>query len=128
MIWGEFMKRAGYDEVREERIMMEATVDAHDDEERAMGWYYYLDDKASFPFGAVCIKRMKKSPLREGEHVNVLQMADEDDCMHEMYVEIDWDSRQLSVPLEQLMPIGTDDMTTEAVEDWHYWTSQGYEL
>ena len=38
------------DEAREERIYMEAVVDAHDYEERALGWYYYLDDKIMFPF------------------------------------------------------------------------------
>jgi len=32
------------DKIREERITMEIIVDAHDKEERAMGWYYYLDD------------------------------------------------------------------------------------
>ena len=31
--------------------MMEAVVDAHGSSERAMGWYYYLDDKLSFRSG-----------------------------------------------------------------------------
>ena len=38
----------GKDDAREERIYMEAVVDAHDSEERAMGWYYYLEDKIMF--------------------------------------------------------------------------------
>ena len=33
---------------REERIYNEAVVDAYSPEERAMGWYYYLDDKYRF--------------------------------------------------------------------------------
>ena len=33
------------DEIREERIHMEAIVDAYDPEERALGWYYYLENK-----------------------------------------------------------------------------------
>jgi len=33
------------DEMREERIAMEAVIDAYDSIERAMGWYYYLHDK-----------------------------------------------------------------------------------
>jgi hypothetical protein len=32
------------DEIREERIDMEVVVDAYDSGERAMGWYYYLED------------------------------------------------------------------------------------
>jgi hypothetical protein len=41
--------------IREERIFMEAVVDANGPEEQAMGWYYYLDDEISFPFAAKCI-------------------------------------------------------------------------
>lgn len=37
------MSKAKIDEARENRIIMEVVVDAYD-EERAMGWYYYLDD------------------------------------------------------------------------------------
>jgi Calcium binding len=32
------------DEAREERITMEAVVDAYGEDEQAMGWYYYLQD------------------------------------------------------------------------------------
>jgi len=40
------------DEGRENRIYMEVVVDAYGEEERAMGWYYYLKDKLQFPFRA----------------------------------------------------------------------------
>ena len=36
------------DAVREDRIHMDAVVDAYGPEEQAMGWYYYLDDKTVF--------------------------------------------------------------------------------
>jgi hypothetical protein len=41
-------------ETREQRISMEAIVDAYGSNERAMGWYYYLDGKMKFPFKARC--------------------------------------------------------------------------
>ncbi|MDA8227116.1 MAG: hypothetical protein M0T74_05325 [Desulfitobacterium hafniense] len=88
--------------VREDRILMEAIVDAYDEEERAMGWYYYLKDKIKFPFMARCIQVMTKSPLREGEQVVVVQMAPEDECLHEMYVKIQWQERRFGIPLAQL--------------------------
>lgn len=122
------MNNSGYDEEREERIMMEATVDAYDDEERAMGWYYYLTDKICFPFDALCIKKEKKSPLKEGEQVRVLSMSDEAECLRGMYVEIEWNERRLSAPLGQLYPLEADEMSIEAVEDWHYWIKRGYEF
>lgn len=41
------------DEGREARITMEAVVDAYDEVERAMSWYYYLEGRLHFPFNAV---------------------------------------------------------------------------
>jgi hypothetical protein len=122
------MFRVQKDEAREYRISMEAIVDAKDQEEQAMGWYYYLDDKIHFPFTAKCIKVLAKSPLNEGEHVNVIQLAPEDECIHEMFAEIEWQNRTLCVPLVQLQPMNVDEQSQEAVEDWHYWVARGYEL
>jgi hypothetical protein len=37
------------DEIRERRISMEAVVDAYNEQERAIGWYYYLEGRLDFP-------------------------------------------------------------------------------
>ena len=116
------------DEAREHRISMEAIVDAYDSEEQAMGWYYYLDDKIQFPFEAKCTRERRVSPLNVGEHVQVLCMAPEDECMREMFVEIQWSDRTFGVPLAQLQPLNIDDETQEAIEDWHYWVDRGHEF
>jgi len=114
------------DAVREERIFMEAIVDANGPEEQAMGWYYYLDDKISFPFKAECISINKRNPLDIGEKVSVLRMAGEDLCEHDMYVDVTWKNKVLAIPLAQLIPLSTDDDTIEAIGDWHYWKNRGY--
>jgi calcium binding protein len=44
------MKKPRKDPMREDRIHNEAIIDAHGPEERAMGWYYYLEDQRQFPF------------------------------------------------------------------------------
>ena len=111
---------------REERIFMEAVVDAYGPEEQAMGWYYYLDDKISFPFTAECIAGNKRTPLEAGERVKVMRMAGEDYCEHEMYVDVPWKDKVLAVPLAQIKPVDADDDTVEAIGDWHYWKRQGY--
>ena len=116
------------DEEREHRIVMEIVVDAYGPEEQALGWYYYLEDELQFPFKAQCIRERHISPLRVGEEVEVLGMVPEDDCMHEMVVEISWGGRTLGVPLSQLEGIGVDSQTQEAIEDWHYWVARGYRL
>ena len=117
------------DSERENRITMEIIVDAYGPEEQAMGWYYFLQDNISFPFRAICIVEMRTSHLRPGDKVKILEMAPEDDCEHEMFVETTWRGRKLAVPLAQVQPIeSTDEKTKEAVADWHYWIARGYEL
>ena len=122
------MARVEKDEAREYRIAMEAIVDAYGPEEQAMGWYYYLEDKIQFPFGARCIEARRISPLKVGEQVEVMQMAPEDECMREMFVEIQWQDRTIGVPLVQLQPLDVDEGTQEAIADWHYWVERGYEF
>jgi hypothetical protein len=72
------MSRVERDEAREERIHMEIIADAHDAEEQALGWYYYLEDSLNFPFKARCIAERRISPLEVGEEVEVSGMPPEE--------------------------------------------------
>ncbi len=122
------MSRIKEDEIREDRILMEIVVDAYNEEERSLGWYYYLEDKLRFPFKAKCIATRKTSPLLIGEEVEVTKMAPETECEHDMFVMISWQKRSLAVPLRQLKVSKADEQTLEAVADWHYWVKRGYEF
>ena len=115
------------DEVRERRITVEAVVDAYNEQERAVGWYYYLEGKLNFPFLSHCATRRSTSPLKVGDEVEVIGMAPAEDCEHDMFVEMNWDEESLAVPLSQLEVIDADDQTREAVEDWLYWIKKGYQ-
>jgi hypothetical protein len=119
------MKRPKRDPVREDRIDNEAIVDARP-EEQAMSWYYYLEGKISFPFPAKCVATKAISPLRKGETIEVLHMATEDGCEHDMLVQIRWQGRKMAVPLSQLEAINPDESTQEAIGDWLSWVAQGY--
>jgi hypothetical protein len=122
-------KKPKRDETREERISMEIVVDAHDEEEQAMGWYYYLEDKLTFPFLTRCINERPISPLGVGDEVEVVGMAPEDECQKEMFVETPWEhKRTLAVPLSQLKVVHGNEETQQAVEDWHYWVEMGYQF
>ena len=120
------MAKPEIDPERERRIRDEIVVDAHDEGERAMGWYYYLKDQLQFPFTAVCIARRAISPLRVGDEVDAIGMPGEAECEHEMFATIRWERDGLAVPLSQLHPVHADEQTTQAVQDWHYWVSRGY--
>lgn len=117
------------DKAREDRIIMEIVVDAYGPEERAMGWFYYLENNLT-PFTATRTKERSISPLRKGEEVEVIGMAPEDECQHEMFVMIRYERKAgLGVPLAQLKPgSDVDDATRQAVEDWLYWVKMGYEF
>ena len=114
------------DPLREDRILMQIVVDAYGPDERAMGWYCYLESNLAFPFTARCTARRAISPLKPKDKVQVIAMADSDECLGEMFVTIRWDDDELSVPLSQLRVVDGDEQTREAVEDWRYWVSQGY--
>jgi hypothetical protein len=120
------MKKPRRDPIREGRIHNEAIVDAYGPEERAMGWYYYLENQLRFPFEARCTFSKVVSPLSKGETVQVLRMAPEEACSADMLVLIRWRGRTLAVPLSQLAAIDVDQSTADAMGDWHYWVVQGY--
>ena len=98
------MAKIEKDEAREARLHNEIIVDAYGPEEQAMGWYYYLDERLPTPLRARCIAPRATSPLREGEEVTVTGMAPEDDCMHEMFVIIQWQHRTLGLTFKENVP------------------------
>jgi hypothetical protein len=130
MVWGESLGEKEWfavvewfgepeietDEAREHRITMEAVVDAYNEQERSIGWYYYLEGRLDFPFLARCAIRRSTSPLKVGEEVEVIGMAPVEECEHDMFVEMDWDDEGLAIPLSQLEVVDADDETREAVE------------
>ena len=84
---------------REDRIIMEIVVDAYNEQERAMGWYYYLENNLHFPFTAHCIAKRPVSPLKIGDEAEVGRMAPDSECEQEMFVMIRWKKDGLSLPM-----------------------------
>jgi hypothetical protein len=119
-------KRVSLHPEREDRILFDIVVDAYNDSERAMGWYYYLENEISFPFKARCISKRATSPLIVDQPVEVVGLADEDECMEEVMVTITLADDELAVPLAQLDCVKGKKGTRQAVEDWHYWVGRGY--
>ncbi|BAY84349.1 hypothetical protein NIES267_38450 [Calothrix parasitica NIES-267] len=116
------------DKNREERIDMEVVVDAYNEDERAMGWFYYLQDKLQFPFKAKWVNRQRP----QGKEIEVVEMSPEDECMRSMFVEVRYREGEVddifSARLEDIHPIEVDEETAEAIADWYYWIDMGYEF
>ena len=92
-----------------------------------MGWCYYAADNLVFPFNARCSAKRASSPLKVGKLVQVIGMADEDDCAHELMVAILWQGEKLAVPLCQLeASTESNGLTRQVLGDWHYWVARGY--
>lgn len=114
------------DAEREERISAEIIAGAGSPEEQIMNWNDYLYSALDFPFTAHCIKLRAISPLEVDDEVVITGIADVEEWLHEIFVTMRWERRELAVPLSQLQPIGpTDESTKQAVADWHYWLAQG---
>ncbi|WPF87370.1 calcium-binding protein [Cyanobacterium aponinum AL20118] len=109
------------DSQREERIDFEIVVDAYDEEERRMGWYYYLQDNLNFPFSAKWLNRKERDVI-------VVDLSSEDDCLDDISVVVEYDNDQFSAKLDDIEPIGVDETTQTVVDDWKYWVARGYEF
>jgi hypothetical protein len=118
------MSRTEKDQERENRIEMEVIVDAYDKEEVVMGWYYYLSENINFPFEAQWISGKKP----EGRTVQVVGMSDCDDCLNDMFVQVEYEDDEFSARLSDISPLNVDQDTQQAIADWHYWIARGYEL
>lgn len=129
-------QRVKEDSVREDRILFDIVVDAYDETERALGWYYDLEQEITFPFAA----RIKhgfdnvggpvhhESPLREGDSVSVVGLAREDACMSSIMVVVEHHQAPLLVPLARIECYASDEATLQAVSDWYDWCARGYEF
>ena len=120
-------RRRRDDDDFDQRLENEIITDAKPDE-LWIGWYYYLDDHLRFPFKARCVAQRLTSPLDVGEVVEVQGMSPEEECEHEMFVNVGWQARLLAVPLSQLAGVDVDDGTEQAIRDWHTWMDRGYVL
>jgi hypothetical protein len=106
----------------------EIIVDVYNADEQALGWYYYLEGRLNVPFLAHCVAERAISPLHLGDEVEVVGLASEDECRHEMFVQTPWERRTLAVPLSQLEGLTADKATQQTIGDWSYWVQRGYEL
>ncbi|EIH0733853.1 calcium-binding protein [Vibrio vulnificus] len=98
----------------EDRINMEIIVDCYEPEEIAIGWYYYLESKLSFPF--IAVSTVKRTEL------TIIGLANEEDCLSNMYVVVDLNGDdEFLFPLENIEPINTTADESQAIADWKYW-------
>jgi hypothetical protein len=111
------------DAEREERIMDEAIVDAHDDEEVFVSWYYYLQDILEFPFQAyVRVENPKQVHMRT--LVTVLEMSAMELCSIRsiwFVAQVKNSSWYFNIPASDITEVQAGEETVQALADWKYW-------
>ena len=109
---------------------MEIVVDAYDEEERAMGWYYYLEDKLHIPLpdpvhqGAGDLApagRRRGGGRRHGP----ARTSAGGRCSSRRPGSTSGPWRFRSPSWRSSTPTKRP---SQAVEDWHYWVEMGYEF
>jgi len=109
-------------------IRNEIIVDCYDEYEEFCGWHCYLLDNLATPFKAVCIEKMMRSPLNEGEQVTVISLTEIDECLGDMFATIRWKGRVFAVPLAQLQAVEPTPETKTAMDAWAFWVGNGYAI
>jgi hypothetical protein len=112
----------------EQFIESEIIVDANGREEELMSWYYFFENRIIFPFKAKCMIKRETSPLEVDDVVEVLSLAAEKNCRHEILVRIHWSGKKFAVPLTQLKGTGVSADIKQAINAWHYWADREYEF
>ena len=70
----------------------------------------------SLLFTTECIATNKRNPLELDERITVIQMADENYCEHDMYVDISWNGKNLAIPFAKIKPLYADEDPAEAID------------
>lgn len=110
-------------EAIEYRIRNEIIVDAYDDYEVNMGWYYYMEEKLNFPFHAT-VEIKTRGGGKESKRVEVVELDCDVEFGNDMTVGVTFGDYVHSVPLRSLIDIEADEDTLEAIGDWFYWNKQ----
>lgn len=111
------------DPERDARIHEEYTVDAYDDSEILMGWYYSMQDIMTFPFKAK-VEFRKKGGKKVLEKVKIVELSSEDKLGNAITVGVEYQDLIIDIPVYNLQQIKADEKTIQIIEDWKYWNNR----
>jgi len=109
-----------HDPARDNRIHSEIVVDAYDEGEVNMSWYYYFNDYMSFPFEAI-VNLRKRNGTKEQVKVEVLSVQSEAEApMLLAIAEANQDRLQMIVPTAIAEVLKAEEQQ-EMLNDWLYY-------
>ncbi|MBL7817499.1 MAG: hypothetical protein JNL70_21010 [Saprospiraceae bacterium] len=107
---------------REHRIHYEIIVDAYDEYEEAMGWYYYFADNLEFPMEAKAQLRLRGGKTEE-KTVKIVEVdpKSEDSLTLRLGITEGKSDRVQYISPEDIVSINTTEENLEILNDWLYW-------
>lgn len=111
----------------QEIIGSEIVVDANDDDEVFMGWYYFMAESLEFPFQAIATIKKRNGTIEE-RTVEVVEDATNGDRFkcQAYYVNVDYEGVLMKVEIADLKPINASAETLKAITVWKYWKEKAY--
>jgi len=105
-------------------IDYEIIVDAYDDIEVSMGWYYTFDERLVFPFYANA-QLKKKDKTIESKRVKMVGIHSKEEHFinKDFQLEMEESGYILPINYSQLSNIEADDETLEMFQIWDFWVT-----
>jgi Calcium binding len=111
-----------HDEEREHRIHYEIIVDAYDEYEQAMSWYYCMEEKLEFPMKAKVKLHLKGGKIEE-KAVQIVEIDPKSETSLTLRLGITEgkSDRVQYISPEDIVSIKASDDSLEIINDWLYW-------
>lgn len=107
-------------EERQYRIDYEIIVDAYDDHEVNMGWYYYYNDDLQFPITATA-KLKRRNGKQEEVEIQLVDVASEPEEELKFGMVMTMQGFVFPISLLQISSVDTTDENLEMLNDWLFW-------
>lgn len=112
-----------HEDERDHRIHYEIIVDAYDDQEVAMSWYYYMEEKLEFPIMAK-VKLPVKGGKTEEKSVKIVEIDPKSETSLTLRLGIaeSGGDRVQYISPDDIISAETSAENLEVLNDWLYWS------
>ena len=107
-------------EQRKNRIHNEIIVDAYDDGEVNMSWFYYFNDYLTFPISAVA-KLKRRNGKYENAEIQIVEIASDTEQELMFGFVLTMKGYVFPISLKDIVRVETSEENLEMLNDWLYW-------
>ncbi len=106
------------------QIDYEIIVDAYDDIEMSMGWYYTFEERLIFPFEATA-QLKKKGGGAESKIVQIVGLHSKEEGFTEKDFQLEMEHGGYIIPIDysKLSNIKADEESLEMFQIWNFWVN-----